>query len=169
MEKKKNVLFFFLSAKAAARRQTTLTFCFLYKNNLYMFVQKFRQEFGHTIVPNKNKKYASLHNWLRKTKEKWRKQVVTQEPHVCPLTREQIQKLIDVGAGTAADGPTNFADQAIATDWHVRFAELVTFKNQNGHTNVSDFKHKDTHYRLAVWVRFTTTVHARCCFNNTTR
>jgi Helicase associated domain len=101
------------------------------------------------------KELTSLHNWLRRTKEKWHRQVVLQDPTVpCPLTREQMQKLVDVGVGRSVDaGPINFFDQAIETEWNERFAELVRFKNENGHTDVSEYKHKDTHFKLGVWVR----------------
>ena len=72
----------------------------------------------------------------------------------CPLTREQMQKLVDVGAGRSVEsGPINFADFAISTEWDERFAELLRFKNENGHTDVSEYKHKDTHFKLGVWVR----------------
>jgi Helicase associated domain len=101
------------------------------------------------------KELTSLHNWLRRVKEKWHRQVVLKDATVpCPLTGEQMQKLVDVGAGRSVEsGPINFADFAISTEWDERFTELLRFKNENGHTDVSEYKHKDTHFKLGVWVR----------------
>lgn len=69
------------------------------------------------------------------------------------MPMERIERLVNLGMGTMEEGPYKSRGNHMRgmKQWEEGFQELIQFKD-HGHVNVSRSKHKDTHWKLAVWV-----------------
>jgi Helicase associated domain len=63
------------------------------------------------------------------------------------MTDERVQLLIDVGMGSSDYGPFDHASA-----WDANFRELLAFRDDHGHCEVSRTKHAKTHPSLSRWV-----------------
>jgi superfamily II DNA or RNA helicase len=109
-----------------------------------MFQQliRFRDERGHTNVPQGNPELKELSTWVRnQRKAKSQNQ---------PIMVERAKRLDEIG----------FVWRMVKRDaWEKDFEDLVAFKREHGHCNVPQ---KDAHFkRLGKWVNTQRTFHKR--------
>mmetsp|Transcript_14398 Transcript_14398/g.22483 ORF Transcript_14398/g.22483 Transcript_14398/m.22483 type:complete len:604 (-) Transcript_14398:90-1901(-) len=86
-------------------------------------LQQFKDKHGHTNVPQKNE--AGLGLWVAKQRQTFK---LWQAGKPSPMTPERVAGLTELGF--------IFESQAPKTPWKVRFAELQSFKEEQGHTRV---------------------------------
>ena len=79
------------------------------------------------------------------------------------MTRDKIMKLALIGVGSLQNGPARSMGNVNRglKEWDVKYEELVAFKNEFGHCNVSRSAHKHTHGALGTFRRPCGTMHLR--------
>lgn len=107
---------------------------------------KFKAEHGHTDVPEDHPIYFWVYTQRKNKRQKdWRTQHNKPEnPGTRKLTDDHINVL------NAVDFCWDPYKKSIAERWKQRFDELVTFKEQHGHTNVPQ---KSNARGLSSWVK----------------
>jgi Helicase associated domain len=117
-------------------------------------LQKFKTDHGHLNVSSltsTSEEYLHLYRWICKQKLHWTK-FLRGDYASSKLTPEKIQKLIDVGLGTS-QGPTSNKKELDDRAWEENFANLVKYKNEHGHTDLTKRKQQDDEIqKLASWV-----------------
>ena len=93
----------------------------------------FKQEFGHTNVPQRSGKYAALGTWVRNQRAAKR--------YKRPIMAERAKRLDEIGFVWVLVEPMA---------WEKMFAALVEFKKVHGHCNVPQKSGENK--RLGKWV-----------------
>ncbi len=94
-------------------------------------LKAFKNKFGHCTVPNNEDKYNQLHKWATRQRENLRKG---------KLEKDRVRRLEEIGF--------DFAPKDLDGDWQKRFDELVVYKKQNGHLQVTARENKT----LNIWI-----------------
>ncbi len=91
----------------------------------------FKNEKGHCNVPKDYERVPSLGNWVSIQRRDYKKGV---------LSKERVEKLTNLG----------FVWDPYYDQWEAMFVELLQYKSENGHCNVSQKSAKNL--ELARWV-----------------
>ena len=99
---------------------------------MFTALAAFKNENGHTNVPQRSPRYAELATWVKNQRlaEKMKR----------PVMVERRRRLDELGFHWIEDGPT----------WEDMFARLVEFKKSHGHCSVPQNWREDR--RLGKWV-----------------
>jgi hypothetical protein len=103
---------------------------------------EFKQEYGHTNVPQRSGRYAALGTWVRNQRAAKR--------YKRPIMAERAKRLDELGFVWMLVEPMG---------WERAFAALVEFKKVHGHCNVP--QKSGEHKRLGKWVNTQRTQHYR--------
>ena len=103
---------------------------------------EFKQEHGHTNVPQRSGKYAALGTWVRNQRAAKR--------YKRPIMAERAKRLDEIGFVWMLIEPMS---------WEKMFAALVEFKKVHGHCNVP--QKAGEHRRLGKWVNSQRTAYYR--------
>ena len=103
---------------------------------------EFKQEYGHTNVPQRSGRYAALGTWVRNQRAAKR--------YKRPIMAERAKRLAELGFVWMLVEPMG---------WERAFAALVEFKKVHGHCNVP--QKSGEHKRLGKWVNTQRTQHYR--------
>ena len=133
----------------------------------YQQLQEFKTKYGHINVTNSHD--PQLRKWLSRQRQEWKKVYDDEQKHLhgidagndddgkkkgpkpsAAMTRDKIMKLALIGVGSLQNGPSRSMGNVNRglKEWDVKFEELVAFKNEHGHCNVSRSAHKHTHGAL---------------------
>jgi hypothetical protein len=98
---------------------------------------RFREKFGHCLVPHKWAENLALATWVKRQRYQWK---LREQGKRSTLTKERRDALDNLG----------FVWDSHNAIWEERFNELVEFKRVHGHTSVPS-THKN--HSLSVWVQ----------------
>ena len=109
---------------------------------------------------------SQLRKWLSRQRQEWKKVYDSEQKEMsadedddgkkrnpkpsATMTRDKIMKLALIGVGSLQNGPARSMGNVNRglKEWDVKYEELVAFKNEFGHCNVSRSAHKHTHGAL---------------------
>jgi hypothetical protein len=99
----------------------------------------FKEKFGHSKIPNHQREYRTLRNWIGKQREAYKTYQISGKG-VTTISK-RIKKLQMIGVSL----------EPYSTNWSSRFQQLVLFHREHGHCTVPQ-QGKSKHTRLGQWL-----------------
>lgn len=108
-------------------------------DNRFKQLLSFKKKYGHCKIPNNQKEYRSLRNWLGKQREAYKTYQTSGQG--VPNASKRIKKLQMIGVSL----------EPYSTNWNTKFQELILFQREYGHCIVPQ-QGKSKHTRLGQWL-----------------